>query len=47
MSEREHTEPEPDEREEGVEDLEVPEGQQEDVAGGAGDAAHKDWIDVD
>jgi hypothetical protein len=37
MSEHEHTEPEPDEREEGVEDLEVPEGQKPDVAGGADD----------
>jgi hypothetical protein len=31
MSEHEHTEPEPDERAEDVEDVEVPEGQQEDV----------------
>lgn len=35
MSEHEHTEPEKDEREEDVEDLDVPEGQQEDVGGGA------------
>lgn len=34
MSEHEHNEPQPDERAEEVEDLEVPEGQQEDVAGG-------------
>jgi hypothetical protein len=34
MSEHEHTEPEADERSEDVEDLEVPEGQQEDIAGG-------------
>jgi hypothetical protein len=34
MSEAEHTEPEPDEREESVDDLDVPEGQQEGVAGG-------------
>lgn len=34
MSEHEHTEPEQDERAEEVEDLDVPEGQQEDVAGG-------------
>lgn len=34
MSEHEHTEPEQDERTEDVEDLDVPEGQQEDVAGG-------------
>lgn len=34
MSEHEHAEPEQDEREKDVEDLEVPEGQQEDVAGG-------------
>lgn len=34
MSEHEHTEPTPDERDENVEDLEVPEGQQEDVGGG-------------
>jgi hypothetical protein len=34
MSEHEHTEPKQDERAEDVEDLEVPEGQQEDVAGG-------------
>jgi hypothetical protein len=31
MSEHEHTEPEPDERAEDAEDVEVPEGQQEDV----------------
>jgi hypothetical protein len=31
MSEHEHTEPQPDERAEDVEDLEAPEGQQEDV----------------
>jgi hypothetical protein len=47
MSEHEHTEPEPDERETGAEDLEVSDGQQEDLAVGAGDAAHKDWINVD
>jgi hypothetical protein len=34
MSEHEHTEPEPGEREQDLEDLDVPEGQQEDVAGG-------------
>lgn len=34
MSENEHTEPEKDEGAEDVEDLEVPEGQQGDVAGG-------------
>lgn len=34
LSDHEHTEPEQDERREEVEDLEVPEGQQEDVAGG-------------
>jgi hypothetical protein len=34
MSEHEHTEPEHDERTEDVEDLDVPEGQQTDVAGG-------------
>jgi hypothetical protein len=34
MSEHEHTEPQPDERAEELEDLDVPEGQQEDVAGG-------------
>jgi len=34
MSEHEHTEPQPDEREDTVDDLEVPEGQQKDVAGG-------------
>jgi hypothetical protein len=33
--EHERTEPEQDERAEEVEDLEVPEGQQEDVGGGA------------
>jgi hypothetical protein len=31
MSEHEHTEPEPDERAEDAEDVEVPEGQQEGV----------------
>ena len=36
MSEHEHGEPEQDERAEEVEDLELPEGQQEDVAGGIG-----------
>ena len=43
MSEREHTEPEPDERETGaeeVEDLDVPEQQADDVAGGA----PSDWF---
>lgn len=35
MSEHEHNEPEQDERAEDVEDLEVPEGQQEEVGGGA------------
>jgi hypothetical protein len=34
MSEHEHTEPEAEERTEDVEDLEVPEGQQEGVEGG-------------
>lgn len=34
MSEHEHTEPEQDERADEAEDLDVPEGQQEDVAGG-------------
>jgi hypothetical protein len=34
LSEHEHTEPEADERREDVEDLDVPEGQQDDVAGG-------------
>jgi hypothetical protein len=34
MSEHEQTEPEEDERADAVEDLEVPEGQQDDVAGG-------------
>jgi hypothetical protein len=34
MSEHEHTEPQPDERDETVEDLDVPEEQQDDVAGG-------------
>jgi hypothetical protein len=33
MSEHEHTEPQPDERSEDVEDIEAPEGQQEDVGG--------------
>lgn len=51
MSEHEHTEPEPDEREEAVEDLEVPEGQQQNVAGGlegeSTDAKHKDHIIVE
>jgi hypothetical protein len=36
MSDHEHTEPQPDERDETVEDLDVPEEQQEDLAGGAG-----------
>ena len=36
MSEHEHTEPEQDERADDVEDLDVPEGQQEEVAGGSG-----------
>ena len=35
MSEHEHTEPQPDERDETVDDLDVPEEQQDDVAGGA------------
>jgi hypothetical protein len=34
MSEHEHTEPEPDERDDAIEDLEAPQDQQEDVAGG-------------
>jgi hypothetical protein len=34
MSEQEHTEPQPDEREQDVEDLDVPEGHQEGVSGG-------------
>jgi hypothetical protein len=34
MSEHEHTEPQPDERDDAVEDLDVPESEQEDVAGG-------------
>jgi hypothetical protein len=34
MSEHEHTEPQPDERDETVDDLDVPEEQQDDVAGG-------------
>jgi hypothetical protein len=34
MSEHEHTEPGPDERDENVDDLDVPDEQQEDVAGG-------------
>jgi hypothetical protein len=34
MSDHEHTEPEPDERDDTVEDLEAPQDQQEDVAGG-------------
>ncbi len=46
MSEHEHTEPEKDEREEDVADLEVPEGEQEDVAGGADSSGHKEWIEV-
>ena len=35
MSEHEHTEPEQDERSEDVEDLDVPEEQATDVAGGS------------
>jgi hypothetical protein len=34
MSEHEHTEPQPDERDENVDDLDVPEDQQDDIAGG-------------
>jgi hypothetical protein len=37
MSEHEHTEPEQDERADAVEDLDVPQEQAEDVAGGADD----------
>jgi hypothetical protein len=33
MSEHEHTEPQPDEREAEVEDLDVPEGREEDLGG--------------
>jgi hypothetical protein len=51
MSDHEHTEPQPDERVEEVEDLEVPEGQQENVAGGidseTSDSKHKDHIIVE
>jgi hypothetical protein len=36
MSEHEHTEPQPDERDETVDDLDVPEEQQDDIAGGLG-----------
>ena len=35
MSEHEHAEPEPDERAEEVQDLDVPEEHQDDVAGGS------------
>ena len=37
MSEHENTEPAPDERDEGVEDLELPADQDEDVAAGGAD----------
>jgi hypothetical protein len=49
MSEHEHTEPEQDEREDAVEDLDVPEGQTDDVSGGGtnktGDITLKRGID--